>query len=180
MAGSSAANPEDSASAPALPPEDATLDAPPVNEPSTEQPGPEASVATASVEIERVVELWPAVIGHLQETGSAMLGSLFDEARPLGIDEERSTVRIGFPESAKFNKKKAESKGNLERMSEAISAVTGAKLRPVYEVIEVEEGAAATPEASAEMSEDDLVEMIKDNFDASEVVSDDTRESEAG
>ncbi len=36
------------------------------------------------------------------------------------------------------------------------------------------------PKSSAEMSEDDLVEMIKDNFDASEVPPDDARESEAG
>ena len=42
------------------------------------------SVATATVEIERVVELWPAVVDHLRDSGSAMLSTLFDEARPLG------------------------------------------------------------------------------------------------
>ena len=30
------------------------------------------------------------------------------------------------------------------------------------------------------MSEDDLIDLIKDNFDASEVAPDDARESEAG
>ena len=30
------------------------------------------------------------------------------------------------------------------------------------------------------MTEEDLIDLIKDNFDASEVVSDDARESEAG
>ena len=65
-------------------------------------------MATATVEIERVVEVWPAVVDHLRESGSAMLSTLFDEARPLAIDEERSMLRIGFPSSAKFNKKKAE------------------------------------------------------------------------
>src|SRR5262245_17663481 len=37
--------------------------------PSTDQ----QSVAAATVDIARVVESWPAVIGHLQESGSAML-----------------------------------------------------------------------------------------------------------
>ena len=40
-----------------------------------------------------------------------MLSTLFDEARPLAIEQERSMLRIGFPDSAKFNKKKAESIG---------------------------------------------------------------------
>ena len=133
----------------------------------------------ATIEIERVIELWPAVVGHLQESGSAMLSTLFDGARPLGIDQDRQVVRIGFPRSATFNKKKAESKGNLERMSEAIAAVTGAKLRPAYELIE-EDAQAPDPGQAAEVDEEELIEMIKDNFDASEVVSDDTRESEAG
>ena len=108
-----------------------------------------------------------------------MLSTLFDEARPLAIDEERSVLRIGFPSSAKFNKKKAEATGNVERMTEAIGVVVGTPMRPVYELIE-EENQPSAPEPSAEVSEDELVDLIKDNFDASEVVSDDARESEAG
>ncbi len=89
-------------------------------------------------------------------------------------------VRIGFPSSATFNKKKAESSVNLERMTEAITLIVGTRMRPVYELIEVEEQ-QAVPEASADVNEDDLVDMIKDNFDATEVVpDDDAPESEAG
>ena len=144
------------------------------------EPEPEASVATATIEIEQVVELWPAVVDHLRDSGSAMLSTLFDEARPLAIDEERSMLRIGFPGSAKFNKKKAEAKGNVERMTEAITLIVGQPLRPAYELIEDEDKPAAK-EASTEMTEDEMVDLIKDNFDASEVVpDDDARESEAG
>jgi DNA polymerase-3 subunit gamma/tau len=141
---------------------------------------PEVSVATATVEIEQVVAAWPAVVDHLRESGSAMLSTLFDEARPLEIDDERSVLRIGFPPSAKFNKKKAEAKGNVERMTEAVGTVVGAQLRPVYELIEEDEHAQA-PEKAAELSEEEKVDLIKDNFDATEVVADDdARESEAG
>ena len=132
------------------------------------------------MEIDRVIEAWPAIVGHFRDSGSAMLSTLFDEARPLAIEQERSMVRIGFPDSAKFNKKKAESSANVERMTEAITLIVGTRLRPAYELIEGEEQQAA-PETSGEVSEDDLVDMIKDNFDATEVVpDDDARESEAG
>ena len=148
-----------------------------------EKPGPPEDEAvpeaTTTVELDQVVELWPAVVDHLRDSGSAMLSTLFDEARPLGIDEERSMLRIGFPASAKFNKKKAESSANLERMTEAVGAIVGTRLRPAYELIE-DESQAADSESSAEMSEEDLVDLIKDNFDASEVPPDEARESEAG
>ena len=145
----------------------------------TDAPAPEASVATATVEIERVVELWPAVVDHLRDSGSAMLSTLFDEAKPLGIDEERSVLRVGFPPSAKFNKKKAESPANVERMGEALNSIAGVRLRPVYELIDRPTEDAA-PEVSAEISEDELVDLVKDSFDASEVVPDDARERGTG
>ncbi len=167
--------------APGPPAENASPAPPPVNqEPEEPEPESQASVATATVEIDRVIEAWPAIVSHFRDSGSAMLSTLFDEAKPLAIDEERSMVRIGFPDSAKFNKKKAESSANVERMTEAITLIVGSRLRPTYELIEGDEQPAA-PEAPAEVSEDDLVDMIKDNFDATEVVpDDDTRESEAG
>jgi hypothetical protein len=108
-----------------------------------------------------------------------MLSTLFDEARPLGIDEERGMLRIGFPPSAKFNKKKAESSANLDRMADAITAIAGQGLRPSYELIEED-----VPEAAAEkdtsVDEEEMLEMLKDQFDATEVARDDARESEAG
>jgi DNA polymerase III subunit gamma/tau len=164
---------------PAPPAEDADPATPPEDDPPPEESEPEASVATATVEIEQVVELWPAVVDHLRESGSAMLSTLFDDARPLGIDEERNMLRIGFPPSAKFNKKKAQASANMDRMTEAVTAVIGTRMRPAYELVEGDAPAAA-PEESSELSEDEMVDMIKDNFDASEVAPDDAREGEAG
>jgi DNA polymerase-3 subunit gamma/tau len=174
MAGSTSADAQASAPAPALPDENASTAAPPADESDRE---PEASVATASVDIERVVEVWPAVVDHLRDSGSAMLSTLFDEAKPLRIDEERSVLLIGFPDSAKFQKKKAESSSNVERMTEAIGAIAGQRLRPVYELID---GQHEETEPEADVSEDELVEMVKDSFDADEVAPDDERESGTG
>ena len=73
---------------------------------------------------------------------------------------------------------------NVERMSEAIEATAGVRLRPVYELSEEGEKAPDV-EASSEMTEEDLIDMIKDKFDADEVTTDEVttdeaRESEAG
>jgi DNA polymerase III subunit gamma/tau len=168
------------------PPRELSGSAPPAAPSVPEEPEPEAAevaeetaTATATVDVGRVIEVWPAVVDHLRDSGSAMLSTLFDEARPIAIDEERQVLRIGFPASATFNKKKAESSANIERMGEALTAIAGVRLRPTYEVIEGqnEEGA---PTAAEEMSEEELIEMVKENFDASEVVSDDERESGTG
>jgi DNA polymerase-3 subunit gamma/tau len=156
------------------------VEAPPQAERDAPEPeAPQASVATASVDFDRVVQLWPAVVDHLRDSGSAMLSTLFDEAKPLGIDDERSALRIGFPASAKFNKKKAESSASVERMTEALTSIAGQRLRPAYELIDGEDEEAA-PEGSAELSEDELVDLVKDSFDANEVVPDDARESGTG
>jgi DNA polymerase III subunit gamma/tau len=163
---------EPSGAAPAAPPSSTDVR-------ETDAPPPEASVATATIEIERVVELWPAVVDHLRESGSAMLSTLFEGARPLGVDEERSVLRVGFPASAKFNKRKAEAGANVERMTEAITAIVGQPLRPAYELIDGDAGDIESG-AGPGVDEEELIEMIKDNFDASEVVPDDARESEAG
>ncbi len=155
-----------------------TPEPPPAEDETPDGDEPEASVATATVEIERVVELWPAVVDHLRDSGSAMLSTLFDDAKPLAIDEERSVLRIGFPASAKFNKKKAESPVNIERMTEALASIAGHRLRPVYELIDGPGEDAS--EESAEISEEDLVDLVKDSFDASEVDPDGERERGTG
>ena len=147
--------------------------------PEVSEPEAQAATATAQVDIERIAELWPAVIDHLRESGSAMLSTLFDEARPLDVDEERGVLRIGFPAPAKFQKKKAESSANIERMTDALSSITGVRLRPAYELIDGQNGEAG-PEHPAEVSEEELVDLVKDSFDASEVVPGDARESGTG
>jgi hypothetical protein len=123
------------------------------------------------------------VVDHVRESGSEMLSSLFDGARPLGVDEERSQLRIGFPASAKFNKRKAEAKANVERMAHSLQAVAGARLKPVYELIEGEPEGPREGEGVTAMAEEEIIELLKSKFDASEVgddEGDEERKSETG
>jgi DNA polymerase-3 subunit gamma/tau len=143
-----------------------------------------AGVAIAQVDLKRMLELWPAVVDHVRESGSEMLSSLFDGARPLGVDEERSQLRIGFPASAKFNKRKAEAQANVERMAESLQAIAGARLKPVYELIEGEPEGEREGEDATAMAEEEIIELLKTKFDASEVdggdEGDEERKSETG
>ena len=132
-------------------------------------------VAISKVDMAQMVRLWPAVVDHVRTSGSEMLSSLFDGARPLEIDNERSTVRIGFPTSAKFNKRKAEAQANVERISESLKAIVGERLRPIYELVDADPADEQTG-TSPPMADEEIIELLKAKFDASEVVPDDKRE----
>jgi DNA polymerase-3 subunit gamma/tau len=148
---------------------------------AAEEPSPEPApaVAAASVDLAQIERLWPAVVDHMRGSGSEMLSSLFAGARPLAVDAERSTLRIGFPPSAKFNKRKAEARANVETISESLQAIIGPRLRPVYELIEADPGPAGSEETT-ELAEEELIELIKTNFDASEVPVEDAAGEGAG
>jgi DNA polymerase-3 subunit gamma/tau len=174
------------------PPREAEPDAPRADSTDEAEPGvrpPHVAETTAAVgvavttlDVKRMLELWPAVVDHVRESGSEMLSSLFDGARPLGVDQERSQLRIGFPASAKFNKRKAEAKGNVELIAESLQAIAGARLKPVYELIDEEPEGPKEGEGATAMADEEIIELLKAKFDASEVVDDgdEDRRSEAG
>jgi DNA polymerase-3 subunit gamma/tau len=152
------------------------------SEPKAAKRGPEkvqsaAGAVVAAIDIERVTQLWPAVVDHVRESGAEVLSSFVEGARPLAVDTERSTLRVGFPASARFNKRKAEAQANVERIAESVKAVVGERLRPVYELMDGE--AEPAEPAAAVMAEDEIIELLKTKFDASEVV-DETPSEETG
>jgi DNA polymerase III subunit gamma/tau len=136
----------------------------------------EVGTAIATVDIKRMLELWPAIVDHVRQSGSEMLSSLLDGARPLAVDEERSVLRIGFPTSAKFNKRKAEAQANVERIAESVKAIVGERLRPVYELVEGESGEAREQDGDTPMAEEEIIELLKTKFDAREVTPDEAQE----
>jgi DNA polymerase-3 subunit gamma/tau len=128
-----------------------------------------ASTAVADaneLDLERISGLWPAVIDEVRDSGSELLSTVFAAARPVAVDLEQAVLTVGFPPSAAFNKRKAEAQEARDRFAEALRTIAGRRLRPVYVMLEAEEGSAS---ATAErLSEDQLIERLKSEFDAEE------------
>jgi hypothetical protein len=124
-----------------------------------------------------VSELWSAVVEHLRDSGSEVLSSVYEGARAIAVDAEERLLTIGFPASAPFNKRRAEGRANADRFADSVQAIVGERLRPVYELLEPDPEADAAVEAP-DVSEEELLELIKTKFDAREVVDDDQRRAE--
>ena len=138
-------------------------------EPQSGSPGPSTSSAPpagAELDLDKLNRLWPAVLDQVRQSGSAMLSALFEGTRPVALDSEESVLRVGFPSTATFNKRKAEAVEQRERFAEALRSIVGAHLRPVYVLLDGEASPAADEEP---LDEDELLERLKSEFDAEEV-----------
>jgi DNA polymerase-3 subunit gamma/tau len=123
------------------------------------------------LDLEKLKRAWPAILDQLAKTAPA-LAAFFEEARPVGYDPSERVVEISFPAAATFNKRKAETAENRERVAEALQTVTGQSLKPVYVLFdgETEAPAAPAPEVRSEgVDEEELLERLKSEFDAEEV-----------
>jgi DNA polymerase-3 subunit gamma/tau len=148
-------------------------------------PGPAAvatetkptAVPTEAVDVERISGLWPAVLDQVRESGSELLSTVFAAARPVAVDVERATLEVGFPASAAFNKRKAEAQEARERLAEAVKTIVGERLRPVYVLLEGKDEAGQDG-AESSLSDDELIELLRSEFDAEEFGGDDAKEAE--
>ena len=152
-----------------VPPIPCSVGSTPVNIEATE--GTEATSAQRGTpgadpcDLEQVRRAWPAVIDQVRQSGSAMLSALFEGARPVAVDAEMGVLQIGFPAGSTFNKRKAEATEHRERITEALRAVIGERLRPVYVLLDEQDG------GSEPIDEEELLARIKAEFDAEEVVA---------
>jgi DNA polymerase III subunit gamma/tau len=132
--------------------------------------GTVTAAAAEAIDLERITGLWPAVVDQVRESGSELLSTVYAAARPLAVDAERAVIKVGFPPSAAFNKRKAEAQANRERFAEAVRTIVGQRLRPVYVLLDGEE--AGEENGDPGLSEDELIERIRSEFDAEFVEAD--------
>jgi DNA polymerase-3 subunit gamma/tau len=125
--------------------------------------GPSGVGVKEGLDLERMLGLWPAVLDQMRDSGSELLSTVFSAARPVAVDVQEGVLELGFPSSAAFNKRKAEAQEARERFSEAVVSVVGERLRPIYKLVEGEEGGQ-----DEGLSEEELIERLKSEFDAEE------------
>ena len=143
-------------------------------EPEAEGPGAEGEAEAPTggspaeaVDLERIRDLWPAVVDQVRDSGSELLSTLLEAARPVAVDAEDAVLKVGFPAAAAFNKRKAEATEARDRVAGAVRSIVGERLRPVFVLLEGDDG----EEAGTAMSDDELFEAVKSAFDAEEVTA---------
>jgi DNA polymerase-3 subunit gamma/tau len=135
-----------------------------------EEDGPTATAVVEGLDLEKVTGLWPAVVEQVRESGSGLLSQILSAARPVAVNVEEAVLEVGFPASAAFNKRKAEATDARDRFAEAVKAIVGERLRPVYVLLDSDD---SEPQGESKLSEDELVERLRTEFDAEEYLPDD-------
>jgi DNA polymerase-3 subunit gamma/tau len=130
------------------------------------QPVPGVAADPVELDLERLRQLWPAVVDEVCKQ-NGMVGAFLADARPCAAAGGRLKLRFGA--GAGFGKKKVESNKALVQV--AVKAVTGSLATIDCEIAEAEDeqdepAAIAAPPV---MTEDELVERLKGEFGAREV-----------
>ena len=153
----------------AQPPASAPAASPPSSAspaPAAEDPGP--GPAEQELQLEHVQQAWRhAVLPAVQER-SIPVATMLGEAQPIELTGER--LIIEFPPFASFHRNLAEETKNAAILADVLYEITGHRLVPAFTIGEAapdEDGEAAQTDAPT--SEEDLVSLLKDTFDASEV-----------
>jgi DNA polymerase-3 subunit gamma/tau len=130
--------------------------------PAAPQPPPPAS-EPPSVQLAQVKEAWQRSILPAVEQRSIPAASVFKEARPSNLSDD--TLELQFPPEADFHRKMAEEPKNATLLKEALYEVTGRQLAVAFALGEREE----VDEADEPAGEEDIVELVKQTFDAHEI-----------
>jgi hypothetical protein len=86
-------------------------------------------------------------------------------------------LKVGFPPSAAFNKRKAEAQEARDRLADAVQTIVGERLRPVYVLLEADDVVDVVG-GTGELSEDELIARLKTEFDAEEFEETDDHDAE--
>ncbi len=133
-------------------------------------PEPEADTADEDdpapppLELQQLQESWSRAVLDAVEQRSIPVASMLREAHPVALDDDRLTVE--FAGEAEFHRKLAEEPKNSAIIRDALYDVTGRKLTFEFTLGE-RSGADDAPEE--EHSEEKLVALFKETFDAKEV-----------
>jgi hypothetical protein len=133
------------------------------------QPAPADTAATTAaasppLALEQLQEAWHRSVLPAVQTRSIPVASLLGEARPTALEGE--TLTLEFPASADFHRRQAEEPKNVTVIRDALYEVTGHRLGlslALGEAVEADE------DEDEQLTEDALISMLQDRFDAREV-----------
>ena len=133
----------------------------------TEPPPQPQSSAPPALELEQVREAWQRTVLPAVEQRAIHAAPVFGEAHPVAL--EGNTLTLEFPAKALFHRQLAEEK-YAGLLTEALYEVTGRRLALQFAVGEHGGEEQDEPEPS---SEEEILSLIKQTFDAREVDEED-------
>ncbi len=128
------------------------------------------AVAAGFADLAAVRDVWPAVLDTVRAQ-NGMLGAVLADARPCDLRDEE--LVIAFTPDKSFLCRKAEDQANRQLVAEAVRSLVGRSLRVSYELREAEEDCAPSTPGITDV---ELVERFKAEFEAEEIVPDETEE----
>ena len=135
-------------------------------DPEASTPEPTFS-AGVELSLDSFGSVWPAVVESLREE-TPMLAALLEDCSPASLAGDGLT--LAWPESSAFLKRKAEDPANRDLIAKAIRSVTGSSLRLAYALrAEGDPLPVSAVTATPKLSDEDLVQRFKDEFDAEEL-----------
>ena len=134
--------------------------------PVAPQPTPAAAAPAEAppLGLDQLQEAWQRTVLPAVQSRSIPVASLLGEARPATLEGEMLTLE--FPASADFHRRQAEEPKNVNVIREALYEVTGHRLGVTLALGEAED---AVEEEDDALTEEALISMFKDTFDAQEV-----------
>jgi DNA polymerase-3 subunit gamma/tau len=131
-----------------------------------ESPTAPADVAELpDLALEQLQEAWRRTVVPAVEQRSIPTAAILTEAHPSALAGD--TLTLEFAPQARFQLTKAEEPRNVELLHDALYEVTGRKLSLVFELGEEREHPADEDERPA--TEEEIVELMKQTFDAEPV-----------
>jgi DNA polymerase-3 subunit gamma/tau len=137
-------------------------------EPAAEVPeveeAPAPPPAAPPVELEQLQDAWQRSVIPAVESRSIPTASVLREAQPTALAGD--TLTLEFPAAASFQRNRAEEPKNATLLLEALYEVTGRRFALTFVV---GENGEPEPVEQRPLSEEELVEELKQTFDAREV-----------
>ena len=126
---------------------------------------PEPPAEAPPLELTQLQEAWQRTVLPAVHSRSIPVETLLRQARPAALDEE--TLTIEFAPTADFHRRQVEEPKNLAVVREALYEVTGRKLAVATAL--GEDADAPLHDDDEPLTEEALISMFKDTFDAREV-----------
>jgi DNA polymerase-3 subunit gamma/tau len=126
---------------------------------------PPSSAEPPSLELEQLREAWQRTILPAVEQKSIPTASVLREAQPSQLAGD--TLTVEFPQAASFHRQLAEEPKNATLLAEALYEVTGRRLSLAFAL--GANGGASEAVEEEPAGEEQILELVKDTFDAREV-----------